>query len=156
MIQVVLYILYIFCGDIEQLNTLDKVILEEDESSFATIPSSKPRRHPISEFERHVRQSPYCHGNHRCHHSHGHSHDHGFSHHSRLHKPHKKDPFGHHIFHKHFTNRNNVSPMKEIYVPFYTYHYPGFPFKDSRDEVSNVSEEEDDDDDNEFEQATFH
>ncbi|KAM0688708.1 hypothetical protein COBT_000028 [Conglomerata obtusa] len=137
-------------GDIEQLNSFDNLVLREDDSSFANIPSGATGHMPISSIGHHVRNSPYCHGNHihrvnsayeTCdlhHHSHAHL----------KHRGHKKDSFGHHYYHTHYSNRNNVSPMKDVYMPINSYHYPGFPFKDTilygnTNEPSSGSDESD-------------
>ncbi|KAM0678498.1 hypothetical protein BDAP_000977 [Binucleata daphniae] len=176
-------------GDIEQLNSYDKLILKEDESSFTTIPSGQPNHYyfPLH----HIREGMYCHGNHydnernydnnnyfggaaadqfiddisneyhkitdcpnnsRCklhHHSHAHR---------KSHRRHVKDSFGHHYYDKHYSNRTNISPMKDVYVPINSYHYKAFPFKDTilYGNMNQTESNDTDNEENENEIAKFH
>lgn len=132
-------------GDLEQLNSLDKVVLREDDSSFTTMPSSKPRKHPFSWLEHHQRNVDYCHGNHFIYKKKGHHRnktflqDHSYKYidneMQKKHHPHYKDSYGHHVFHNHYANKTNISPIKDAYVPYFTWHIKPFPFQDRKEEL---------------------
>lgn len=117
-------------NDLEQLNSYDKIMLREDEESFATIPSSLPERKPLSRYDIHARNlynsGPlfYRKPHHKGHAFSLHSHEHV------RHRPHKKDSFGNHVYTSHLTNRSNVTPDSDMYVSYDSMHYPPFPFKE--------------------------
>ncbi|EJW02614.1 hypothetical protein EDEG_02988 [Edhazardia aedis USNM 41457] len=137
LINILLHILQIInsTNDIEQINTLDNFTLDDDESSFATIPSNLPRKHNFTESERHARNAANKY-THKIITKHYHSPYNGIIVPKHLdypldaiYMPHKKDSYGHHIFR---TKPRVCKLRKNRFTMQYsiTMHTPQFPFSD--------------------------
>lgn len=151
--MIFLFVLSSMANDLEQINSLDKVILHDDESSFITTPTAVAQKHGIISIKLHKRHGRHCHENHHC--NHGDYHGHGIhSHCDKMSR--KKDTFGHYIFKKHYVYDKNLSPTDDAYVPYYSMHYPSFPFS-GKTKVSEFQDESEDDGGDKFiEKGLFH
>lgn len=146
-----LYIVNIIGNDVEQINALDKVVLQDDDSTFITTPSAIARRNGVTGIERHRKKGRHCHDNHMSHN------DHGYGSHSHCDKISDiKDSYGHYVFKKHFTHDENLSPTGDAYVPYLALHYPMFPFNGGYKYRSPPGKQDSNDDINFMENGLFH